>query len=129
MGREFGATTGRPRRCGWFDAVAARYAVRVNGLTSAVITKLDVLSGLDRIAIVTGYRSRGREVGFTAAGDAGLTQELTWYDGWNDDLSAIRKIDDLPGPARRYVDALEAALTVPIEAVSLGPERASLAVR
>jgi adenylosuccinate synthase len=128
-GAEFGTVTGRPRRCGWFDAVAARYAVRVNGLTSAVITKLDVLSGLDRIAIVTGYRSRGREVGFTAAGDAGLTQELTWYDGWNDDLSAIRKIDDLPGPARRYVDALEAALTVPIEAVSLGPERASLAVR
>jgi adenylosuccinate synthase len=128
-GAEFGTVTGRPRRCGWFDAVAARYAVRVNGLTSAVITKLDVLSGLDRIAIVTGYRSRGREVGFGSAGDAGLTQELTWYDGWSEDLSAIRKIDDLPGPARRYVDALEAALAVPIEAVSLGPERASLAVR
>ncbi len=128
-GAEFGTVTGRPRRCGWFDAVAARYAVRVNGLTSAVITKLDVLSGLERIAIVTGYRSRGREVGFEAAGDAGLTQELTWYDGWSEDLSAIRKVDDLPGPARRYVDALEAALSVPIEAVSLGPERASLAVR
>jgi adenylosuccinate synthase len=108
-GGEFGTVTGRPRRCGWFDAVAAHYAVRLNGLTSAVITKLDVLSGLERVAIVSGYRSAGHRVGF--------------------DLSAIRRIADLPPAARRYVDALEAALHVPIEAVSLGPERASLAVR
>ena len=128
-GGEFGTVTGRPRRCGWFDAVAALYAVRVNGLTSAVITKLDVLSGLERIAIVTGYRSGGRAVGFESAGESDLELEVAWYDGWSEDLSAIRKIGDLPAAARRYVDALEASLGVPVEAVSLGPERASLAVR
>jgi adenylosuccinate synthase len=128
-GAEFGTVTGRPRRCGWFDAVAARYAVRVNGLTSAVITKLDVLSGLDRLAIVTGYRSGGRAVGFEAASNADLKPELTWYDGWSEDVSLVRRIDDLPSAARRYVAALESALGVPVDAVSLGPERASLAVR
>jgi adenylosuccinate synthase len=128
-GGEFGTVTGRPRRCGWFDAVAAHYAVRLNGLTSAVITKLDVLSGLDRVAIVSGYRSAGRAVGFESASEPDLQLELDWYDGWHEDLSAIRHIADLPPAARRYVDALEAALHVPIEAVSLGPERASLAIR
>jgi len=127
-GGEFGTVTGRPRRCGWFDAVAAHYAVRVNGLTSAVITKLDVLTGLEKIAIVTGYRSGGASVGFESASEPDLELELEWYDGWTEDLSAIRKIADLPAAARRYVAALEAALRVPIEAVSLGPERASLAV-
>jgi adenylosuccinate synthase len=128
-GGEFGTVTGRPRRCGWFDAVAAHYAVRLNGLTSAVITKLDVLSGLERVAIVSGYRSAGHRVGFESASEPDLQLELEWYDGWSEDLSAIRRIADLPPAARRYVDALEAALHVPIEAVSLGPERASLAVR
>jgi adenylosuccinate synthase len=127
-GGEFGTVTGRPRRCGWFDAVAAHYAVRVNGLTSAVITKLDVLTGLEKIAIVTGYRSGGAFVGFESASEPDLELEYEWYDGWTEDLSAIRKIADLPAAARRYVSALEAALRVPIEAVSLGPERASLAV-
>jgi adenylosuccinate synthase len=127
-GGEFGTVTGRPRRCGWFDAVAAHYAVRVNGLTSAVITKLDVLTGLEKIAIVTGYRSGGVAVGFESASEPDLELEYEWYDGWTEDLSAIRKIADLPAAARRYVAALEAALRVPIEAVSLGPERASLAV-
>ncbi len=128
-GGEFGTVTGRPRRCGWFDAVAARYAMRLNGLTSAVITKLDVLSGLERVAIVTGYRVAGRPAGFAAAGDSELELDLAWYDGWSEDLGAIRKISELPPPARRYVAALEEALAVPVEAVSLGPERQSLALR
>jgi len=127
-GSEFGTVTGRPRRCGWFDAVAARYAVRVNGLTSAVLTKLDVLSGCERVAIVTGYRSGGRSVGFEAAADPGLEIELALFDGWSDDLSAIRKIGDLPPNARGYVGALERALGVPIDSVSLGPERSAMAV-
>ncbi|MBD5653850.1 MAG: adenylosuccinate synthetase, partial [Candidatus Eremiobacteraeota bacterium] len=128
-GGEFGTVTGRPRRCGWFDAVAARYATRVNGLTRAVVTKLDVLTGFERIAIVTGYRSGGRPVGFGSAGDSDLTLDLEWYDGWPEDLSHIRKIAALPAAAKTYVDALERALGVPIAAVSLGPERSSLAVR
>jgi adenylosuccinate synthase len=127
-GAEFGTVTGRPRRCGWFDAVAARYAVRLNGLTSAVITKLDVLSGFERIAIVRGYRTGSTTVGFEAAGNPELELDLEWYEGWAEDLSAIRKIGDLPAAARTYVAALEAALGVPVDAVSLGPERSAIAV-
>jgi len=128
QGAEFGTVTGRPRRCGWFDAVAARYAVRVNGLTSAVITKLDVLSGFERIAIATGYRVGGLEAGFEAAGEPGLSLALDWYDGWNEDLSLVRKIGALPKAARTYLGALEEALAVPVDAVSLGPERSSMAL-
>jgi adenylosuccinate synthase len=127
-GAEFGTVTGRPRRCGWYDAVAARYAARLNGLTGAVITKLDVLTGLERIAIVRGYRLEGRAAGFGAAAETGLELELEWYDGWSEDLSAFRRIADLPRAARAYVAALEASLGVPVTAVSLGPERRSLAV-
>jgi adenylosuccinate synthase len=128
QGGEFGTVTGRPRRCGWFDAVAARYAVRINGLTSAVLTKLDVLTGLERVAIARSYHVAGRRVGFEAAGDPALGVELDWYAGWNDDLGAVRRIADLPTAARDYVAALERALAVPIEAVSLGPERRSIAL-
>jgi adenylosuccinate synthase len=127
-GAEFGTVTGRPRRCGWFDAVAARYAVRVNGLSSAVITKLDVLSGFERIAIVRGYRTGSQSVGFEAAGDPGLELDLEWYEGWSVDVSAVRSIGALPAAARTYVRALEQALGVPVDAVSLGPERSALAV-
>ena len=127
-GGEFGTNTGRPRRCGWFDGVAARYAARINGLTSVVVTKLDVLTGLERVGIVKEYRSAGQTVGFSGAGEPGLDTVVEWFEGWNDDLSEIRRIADLPAAARRYVAALEANLGVPIDAVSLGPERASLAL-
>ena len=127
-GGEFGTVTGRPRRCGWFDAVAAKYAVRLNGLSSAVVTKLDILSGFESIAIATAYRVAGRPAGFESAGDPTLALELEWYEGWNEDLSGIRRIGDLPPAARRYVAAIERALGVPVEAVSLGPERSSLAL-
>ena len=127
-GAEFGVVTGRPRRCGWFDAVAARYAARLNGLTSAVITKLDVLSGFDRIGIVTGYRLGGKPVGFGAAGQAGLQLDVEYVEGWRDDLSAVRRIEDLPPAALSYVRRIEAILGVPVECVSVGPERSELAV-
>jgi adenylosuccinate synthase len=127
-GGEFGTVTGRPRRCGWFDAVAARYATRINGLSSVVITKLDVLSGLEKIAIVTGYRSGGKSVGFEAASAPDLELEYSWYDGWSEDVTGVRRIADLPAAAQIYVAALEGALGVPIDAVSLGPERRALAV-
>jgi adenylosuccinate synthase len=126
-GHEFGTVTGRPRRCGWFDAVVGRYAVRLNGLASVVVTKLDVLSGFERVGIVRGYVSGGRQAGIEAIADSDLTTEVEWYDGWPEDLSSIRRIADLPPNARRYVAALEAHLGVPLEAVSLGPERAALA--
>ncbi|HEV3156934.1 MAG TPA: adenylosuccinate synthase [Candidatus Baltobacteraceae bacterium] len=126
-GAEFGVVTKRPRRCGWFDAVAARYAARVNGLTDAVITKLDVISGFERIGIVTEYRLGGSSVGVEAMGEPDLKPVVTWHQGWNDDLSEVRRIDDLPALPRAYVAELERCIGVPISAVSVGPERASLA--
>ncbi len=127
-GGEFGTVTGRPRRCGWFDAVAARYAVRLNGLSSAVVTKLDVLTGIDRLAIVRGYRVAEAPAGFEAAADPGLTLDLEWFEGWTEDLREIRRIPKLPAAARAYLDGIERALGVPIDAVSVGPERAALAL-
>ena len=127
QGLEFGTVTGRPRRCGWFDAVAARYAVRLNGLTSAVITKLDVLSGFERVGIVTGYTLGGRPAGFEAAGEPELQTQVEFLAGWNQPLGDIRTISGLPAQARAYIEALAAHLAVPIELVSLGPERSQLA--
>jgi adenylosuccinate synthase len=127
-GNEFGTVTGRPRRCGWFDAVAARYAVRINGLTSAVVTKLDVLSGFERIAIVRRYVLDGADAGFGAAGEPGLRVECEWHTGWQSDIGSCRRIADLPAPARAYVRALEDALGVGVQAVSLGAEREALAL-
>lgn len=127
-GAEFGVVTGRPRRCGWFDAVAARYAARLNGLTAAVITKLDVLTGFEQIGIVTDYRIHGKSVPFSSAGQAGLELEIDYMEGWKDDISGVRRIADLPATARAYVKRLEAVLGVPIECVSVGPERSELAV-
>ncbi|MBV8602464.1 MAG: adenylosuccinate synthase [Candidatus Eremiobacteraeota bacterium] len=127
-GGEFGTVTGRPRRCGWFDAVAARYAVALNGLDAVALTKLDVLSGLERIGIVTGYRVGGRAAGVAALGEASLSTEIEWHKGWSDDVRGVRRITDLPSAARRYVARLEELLGVPIEHVSVGPERSQLAV-
>jgi adenylosuccinate synthase len=127
QGGEFGVVTGRPRRCGWFDAVAGRYAVRLNGLTSMAITKLDVLSGFERLEIVTGYRRDGEPVGFSAAGEPGLELETEELPGWNEPLGDVRRIEDLPAAARRYVERIEALLEVPVEMVSVGRERGQLA--
>jgi adenylosuccinate synthase len=127
-GAEFGVVTGRPRRCGWFDAVAARYAARVNGLTSAVITKLDVLTGFERIGIATGYRVGGKPAGFSAAGVPRLELDIEFVEGWNDDISGVRRINDLPRAALSYVRRIEQILGVPIDFVSVGPERSELAV-
>jgi len=128
-GAEFGTVTGRPRRCGWFDAVAARYAARINGLTSAVITKLDVLSGLERVGVVTGYRLDGEAVGFVAVADPRLELEIRWFEGWEAEITGCRKIAELPPAAAAYVAYLETALGVAIDAVSVGPERDQLALR
>jgi adenylosuccinate synthase len=128
QGREFGVTTGRPRRCGWYDAVAARYAAQVNGLDALIITKLDVLSGFDRIGLVTGYRrAGGTPCGVEALGDADLQVEVEEHDGWTDDIRGVRRIADLPPAARAFVDRLAAVTGVPVAAVSVGPERSALA--
>ncbi len=127
QGAEYGTVTGRPRRCGWFDAVAARYAVAVNGLTSAAITKLDVLTGFDRIGVVTGYRVRGKPVDFGAATDPGLEVEVEELQGWSEPIDGCRSVEDLPAAAREYVARVRGVLGVPIELVSVGRERTQLA--
>jgi adenylosuccinate synthase len=126
-GGEYGTVTGRPRRCGWFDAVAAEYAVALNGLTSAVITKLDVLAGFDRLGIVTGYRLGEAPAGFTSAGQPGLTLELEELEGWSEPIGDCRRIADLPMAARRYIARIGELIGVPIELVSVGRERSQLA--
>ncbi len=127
QGGEYGTVTGRPRRCGWLDAVAAQYAVALNGLTSAVITKLDVLTGFERIGIVTGYRLHGRPASFTDVATVGLETEVEELPGWSEPLDACRRIADLPKAARSYVERVRELLGVPIELVSLGRERSQLA--
>ncbi len=126
-GGEFGTVTGRPRRCGWFDAVVGRYAVQVNGLDSVILTKLDVLSGFDRIGVVTEYRREEREAGISALGDPSLEVKLEWFEGWKTDISGARSLTDLPTAARRYVEALEKMLGIPVDGASVGAERAQYA--
>jgi adenylosuccinate synthase len=128
QGREFGVVTGRPRRCGWFDAVAARYAIRLNGLDRLVVTKLDVLSGFDRIGIVTAYRhADGSLAGVDAMGEPGLTVDVEYHDGWQDDIRGIRSVKNLPFAARSYIASMTNVCGVPIALVSVGPERSAFA--
>ncbi len=127
-GAEFGVVTGRARRCGWFDAPAARYAARINGLTAAVLTKLDVLTGFERLGLVTAYRLNGKPAAFGAAAREGLQAQVEYLEGWTEDLQDVRRIADLPAAARSYVRRIESILGVPIQCVSVGPERSQLAV-
>jgi adenylosuccinate synthase len=125
-GNEYGATTGRPRRCGWFDAVAIRHAVRVNGLTQLVITKLDVLDRLEEISVVTGYTVGGRRIAEMPESLSELmaaTPVLETFPGWRTSTGAAREWDDLPPEARRYLDRLEMLARVPIRLVSVGSGR------
>jgi len=122
-GGEFGTVTGRPRRCGWFDGVAARYARRLNGLDAIVLTKLDVLSGIPSPEIVTAYRIGAHDVPFSACADERLEVVTERCEGWAEELCAARAFTDLPPAARRYVRRLSEILGVPVEAVSVGPER------
>jgi len=118
-GGEFGATTGRPRRCGWFDAPLVRRAARLNGLTRLALTKLDVLSGLPTIPIGVAYRS-GPSSGGTLDRAEPVYEELP---GWSADLTGCRTFASLPDPCRRYIDRIQELVGVPIELVSVGPGR------
>lgn len=125
-GNEYGATTGRPRRCGWFDAVLVRYAGMVNGLDSLCVTKLDVLSGLETIRVAVAYRVDGDTRHDYPLDYRGITTAVPVYEelpGWRSDLSGVRCWADLPANARRYLDRLEELVGVPVGMVSFGPER------
>jgi adenylosuccinate synthase len=126
LGNEFGAVTGRPRRCGWFDAVVVRYAARVNGLSGLAVTKLDVLDTLERIAICTGYRVNG-EAHTEFPGDVTALEHIEpiyeWFDGWKEPTSHARTLEELPAAARRYLDRIRELVGAPIVYVSVGTKR------
>jgi adenylosuccinate synthase len=126
IGHEFGSTTGRPRRCGWLDLVAMKYAIRVNGITNIALLKLDVLTGFDKIGVCTGYKLNGE-----------LTQEFPnsayelekvepiyeYLPGWKEDLTKISNLKDLPRAATSYIDFIGNQLGTPIDVISVGPGR------
>jgi adenylosuccinate synthase len=126
LGNEFGATTGRPRRCGWFDGVVVRYAARVNGLTDLAVTKLDVLDTLDRIGLCTGYEVDG-EVYDEFPADLSLLDRAIpryeWFEGWKSSTADARGLLDLPAPARRYLDRIQSLVETQITYVSVGTRR------
>jgi adenylosuccinate synthase len=126
LGNEFGATTGRPRRCGWFDAVVVRYAARVNGLTGLAVTKLDVLDTLDRVAICTGYE-HADGVYEEFPGDLVALEHVVpryeWFDGWKCSTADARRIEELPAQARAYLDRIEELAETRIAYVSVGTRR------
>jgi adenylosuccinate synthase len=131
-GNEYGAVTGRPRRCGWYDAVAARYSVRVNGLDALALTKLDVLDGLDRIDVCTAYRCGSRTLVDFPSDVAQLASCEPVYEslpGWNVPTRGARNFEDLPESARRYIAKLEEVTGVPAAIVSTGSERDDTIIR
>jgi adenylosuccinate synthase len=126
VGAEFGTTTGRARRTGWFDAVVARYAVRVNGFTDLFLTKLDVLSGLERVKICVAYEVDGERVDEMPMTQTALHHAKPIYEempGWLDDLSKCRSVEDLPDNARRYVERIEELSGARVSVVGVGPGR------
>lgn len=125
-GNEYGATTGRPRRCGWFDAVGVRYAVRINGMDSLAITKLDVLNDLEKIKICVGYEYRGEEIDEFPRSLKVLRECKPIYEelpGWQQEISHIRSYDDLPVQLKDYVARISELTQVKIGVISVGPQR------
>jgi adenylosuccinate synthase len=126
VGREYGVTTGRDRRCGWFDAVIARYATRVNGLTDFFLTKLDILTGWERIPVCVGYDIDGRRVDELPYSQTDFHHAKPVYEylpGWSEDITEAKTFADLPKNAQDYVRALEEMSGAPISAIGVGPGR------
>ena len=131
-GGEFGATTGRPRRTGWFDAVVTRYAARVNGLTDICLTKLDVLSGYDTVPVCVAYKVDGARTEEMPLDQASFARAVPVYEelpGWSEDISGCRSFDELPEAARAYVDRLEEVSRCRIQSIGVGPGREATIVR
>ncbi len=125
-GDEYGTTTGRPRRCGWYDAVIARYAARVNGVTDFVLTKLDVLTGWEKIPVCVAYDVRGQrfdEMPMTQTDFHHATPVYDYLDGWTEDITGARTLGDLPKAAQAYVRTLEQMSGAPFSSVGVGPDR------
>jgi adenylosuccinate synthase len=131
-GREYGTVTKRPRRCGWFDAVAARYSARLSGVDELAIMLLDVLGGLEELRICTAYEIDGRRTTQFPSQIGDLERAVPVYEtlpGWAEELAAVRHEHDLPAAARRYVDRIAELVGRPVTIVSVGPDRAQTIIR
>ncbi len=131
QGIEYGTTTDRPRRCGWFDAVIGRYAAIINGLSSVIITKLDVLAGLKKIKICVAYNYDGKRIESFPTDTKIFEKCRPVYiemDGWQDDISNVKEYKKLPANAKKYLEKIESLIKVPISIISVGPEREQLIV-
>jgi adenylosuccinate synthase len=126
LGKEFGATTGRARRCGWFDLVAGKYSAKINGLTGIALTKLDILDSFDMIKICTGYKYNGSIITEMSAVLNTLDSVEPIYkefSGWKKSVTTAKDYDELPDEAKEYIKFLSDELEVPIEIISVGPKR------
>ncbi len=131
QGHEFGATTGRPRRCGWFDAVSLKRSIQINSISGLCITKLDVLDGLESIQICVGYRINGEEQATPPVGAEAYSQCEPVYEelpGWQESTVGAKNMSELPGNARSYLDRIEKITGTPVDIVSTGPDRAETIV-
>jgi adenylosuccinate synthase len=130
-GHEFGATTGRPRRCGWFDAVALKRSVQINSVTGICLTKLDVLDGLETIRVCIGYRHRGAVIAEPPVGAEAIQECKPVYEdlpGWQASTVGVRSYDDLPEAAKSYIRRIETLTETPVDIISTGPDRADTIV-
>ncbi len=131
-GFEFGATTGRPRRCGWLDLPVVKQAVRINGLTDIAITKIDILSGYDKIPVCIGYEMNGKQINYVPASLKAYGEcKPIWkvFDGWKEDISTVRNYEDLPENCRKYVEFIEEYTGTSVSLVSVSPEREGNIIR
>ena len=132
QGKEFGTTTGRPRRCGWFDAVSCRYTARLSGVTDIALMHLDTLSGLDQVGICVAYLVDGKTLN-TLPADVDVLERAEpvteFVPGWADDLRSVKRFEDLPAAARAYVDKIEALVGAAVSIVGVGPDRSQTLVR
>jgi adenylosuccinate synthase len=123
---EFGTTTGRPRRCGWLDGVTVRHAVRLNGLSELVMTKLDILSGFEELRVATSYELDGQRIEYFPMDTDALERCKPAYHalpGWQADIMSVTRFEDLPRAARAYVEFIEQLAGVPVRLISVGPGR------
>ena len=125
VGNEFGATTGRPRRCGWLDLVALKYSCKINGVTKLMMMKSDVLSGFKTIKVCTSYEYRGTEIDYLPydIGDDSLKPIYKEFEGWDEDITGLRDFNSLPKNLKNYISYLEKELEIPIGIISVGPDR------
>ena len=130
VGNEFGATTGRPRRCGWLDLVALKYAVMMNGVTALIMMKSDVMNDFDTIKVATAYSKDGQTLDyFPYESDGDVTPIYREFEGWNCDICNVRRYEDFPEQFKKYVDFIEAETGVPVKIISVGPDREETIIR